>query len=357
MTRAPGVAALGVLMCGMAAGFAAPSLYVPGVGLLLLSAGAAAWVALAARRVELARRLTRTRVEEESTVAMSITFQYGRVPFPGGELVAWQGAAPRTLSRSVPDRMTAEASFPRRGRQPVEPARLRIRDPLGICVREVHSPADEVLVLPRVEPVETRGLAGIAAMGRHAGRSAPEVAAMEVDSVGPYRAGTPASRIHWPSVAKTGRLMERRLIADADRLPLIVVDPRPPGSEDALDRALRAAASLCVHLGRLGGCALLLPADRRAAMIDRDLHAWPALHARLAVVEAEDGVPNSAQVTRASAVLWVTPGPSAPAALWRAGAGVRFLVTPHPLAALPVSFTVAGCAGQRLHGAGAARVA
>jgi uncharacterized protein (DUF58 family) len=180
---------------------------------------------------------------------------------------------------------------------------------------------------------------------------------MEVDSVGPYRVGTPASRIHWPSVAKTGRLMERRLIADADRLPLIVVDPRPPGSEDALDVALRAAASLCVHLARLGGCALLLPGDRRAAPIDRDLHAWPALHARLAVVQAEDGVPNGAQVTRARAVLWVTPGASAPAALWRAGATVRFLITPRPLAGLPVSFTVAGCAGQQLRGAGAARVA
>jgi uncharacterized protein (DUF58 family) len=357
VTRAPGLAALGVLMCVIAAGFAAPSLYVPGIGLLLLSAGSAAWVGLAAHRVALARRLMRTRVEEDSVVPMFISFEYGRVPFPGGELVAWQGAAPRTLSRSVPARLMAEASFPRRGRQRVEPARLRIRDPLGICVREVRSAPAEVLVLPRVEPVNTRALAGIAAQGRHAGHAAPAVAAMELDSIGPYRPGTPASRIHWPSVAKTGKLMERRLIADADRLPLIVVDPRPAGSEDELDLALRAAASLCVHLARLGGCALLLPGDRRATAIDRDLHAWPALHARLAVVEADDGVPRADQVTRARSVLWVSPGASMPAALRRAGATVRFLVTPRPLAGLPVSFMVAGCAGQRLRGAGAARVA
>ena len=39
--------------------------------------------------------------------------------------------------------------------------------------------------------------------------------ATEVDSLAPHRPGAPASRIHWPTVARTTMLMERRMVADA----------------------------------------------------------------------------------------------------------------------------------------------
>ena len=48
--------------------------------------------------------------------------------------------------------------------------------------------------------------------------------------------------------------------------------------------AVRAAASLCVHLARKDGCAILLPGERRPIEIGHDLGAWPAVHARLALV-------------------------------------------------------------------------
>src|SRR4029078_12472989 len=78
------------------------------------------------------------------------------------------------------------------------------------------------------------------------------------------RPGSPASRIHWPAVARGHGLMERKLISEADSRPLVVLDPRTPASQDALDAAVRAAASLCVHFARRSGCSLLLPGDRRA---------------------------------------------------------------------------------------------
>ena len=89
-------------------------------------------------------------------------------------------------------------------------------------------------------------------------------AEIEIDGLRQHREGTPASRIHWPALARGAGLMERQLISEADSRPLVVLDPRAPASQDALDAAVRAAASLLLHFARRGGCALLLPGDRRA---------------------------------------------------------------------------------------------
>src|SRR5207253_4924794 len=125
-----------------------------------------------------------------------------------------------------------------------------------------------------------------------------DVAEIELDSLRPYRQGAPASRIHWPTTARTGETMERHLVSDADSRPLVVVDSRGAQGEEALDAAVRAAASLCVHLARQGGAALLLPGERRAADVDRELRAWPSLHARLALVEAGGPAPTAARLER-----------------------------------------------------------
>ena len=128
----------------------------------------------------------------------------------------------------------------------------------------------------------------------------------------------------------------------------MVVDPRQPSSADALDQAMRAAASLCVHLARSGGCALLLPGDRQPARIDPTLSGFPEAHARLALLEPRAGAPPVGCLSGSGAVLWVTAAAGAPSALAQFRAPLRFLVSPHPAPRLPVHFTVAGCSGQRL---------
>ena len=144
--------------------------------------------------------------------------------------------------------------------------------------------------------------------------------------------------------------MERRLIPDADSRPLVVLDPRRPASEEALDAAVRAAASLAVHLAREGGCSLLLPGDRRATEIDPELRSWPQQHVRLALVEAGDGAPFAGRLERLGAILWVTaaPGADAPPGLKRAAAGARYVVTPEPIAGRAAAFEVAGCQAYRV---------
>ena len=216
----------------------------------------------------------------------------------------------------------------------------------------------ELLVLPRVEPVLAQGgggggggTAGPDGGGGRAplrGRVDGSAAELDLDGLRPYREGTPASRIHWPAVARSGEMLERRLTADGDSAPLVVLDTSAPPSEEALDMAVRAAASLCLHLARRGGCALLLPGDRRPLVVAADLAAWPVAHARLAVVGAARTRPPLARARRAGAVIWVSARGDAPRELGRAASGGSWLVVPDDVGHGRFAFTVAGCYGRRL---------
>ena len=348
MSRAGGAAALGGLMLVAALTFGAATLYVPAVALLLLAAGSAIWVALAAAGAGVERRGGPHAVEEEQPWPLLLELRPGLVPPPGGELIEPLLRAPIRIGRRA-RRSRVDVRFERRGRRTLAPARLVIRDPLGLARRELAAPELDLIVLPRIEPVLAPEGGAAAGVAPRSPRPLAAAAEVEPDALRPYRQGAPAARIHWPTVARTGDVMERRLSADADSLPLVVLDPRRPPSEEALDRAVRAAASLCVHLARRGGCSLMLPGDRRATEIDPDLHAWPALHIRLALVEAGDGAPVPGRVERAGALFWVAAGAGAPpAGLARAAAAERYLVTPVPSGPSAASFVVAGCAGRPL---------
>ena len=220
-----------------------------------------------------------------------------------------------------------------------------------------------MLVLPRVEPVTAPGGAGPGA-GAEAGIGAApglagrrldaSTAELEIDGLRAYREGSPASRIHWPTVARRGEMVERRLVAELDSAPLVVLDCSSPASEEALDMAVRAAGSLCVHLARSTGCAILLPGERRPVEIGHDLGAWPSVHVRLALAEPGPQPSAAALAPRSGAVLWVTAADLAgvPRALERLPAGARFVVSPNAPRGASVAFEVAGCSGFRLGRAG-----
>ncbi len=302
MLRVAGTLALGAAMIAAAAVFGSPSLYVPGIALVLLAAGAAVWVLAAAAGASVERRVGPATVEEEREWPLELTAATGSVPAPGGHLTEplVHGVLPMVGRTSR--RMRVAVTFERRGRRRLEPARLVIADPLGLLERRVEAGAgQEVLVLPRVEPVMAAGGGGGTAGDAAAGARPAEVAAeVEMESLRPYREGAPASRIHWPTVARVGTLMERRLLADSDSQPLVVLDPTQPADEAALDKAVRAAASLCVHLARAGGCSLLLPGDRRAMDIERRSRQL-AGHARAAGASSRQPRDRRARGSRAAA--------------------------------------------------------
>ena len=344
-------ALLGAVMILTGLAFGPTPLLVPGVGLLVLGLVSAGWVAVAARG-QVNRRLEAARVVEGEPCALRLEVSTPIGPPPGSEVVEPLLGASRRLPvdwRRREHGVSAQASFPRRGLVLPEPARLIVRDPLGLACREVRSPVSEVLVLPRVEAVRAvarpRARVRTSAAKATAGSGGAET---ELDSLREAPPEASATRIHWPAFARTGTLVERTLAAEADRRPLVVVDASIPASGEALDSAVRAAASLCVWLARAGGCELLLPGDRRPSAIEPGLASWPALHARLAVLEAGGGRPASERLGRGT-VFWVAAGPSArpPRGLGRAGAAERYLVAPGPPPP-GAAFEVAGCHGRRL---------
>jgi uncharacterized protein (DUF58 family) len=357
LLRPVATALLGVGLCLAGATFDTVSLYVPGLALFAIAVGATAWVLLAARGARIVRRSGPHTVVEEEPYPLRIEMTSGMLPPPGGELVEPLLGWPISIAGRWSRRLRINVRFSRRGRRVLEPGRVVIRDPLRLVSREiVDRGGEEVLVLPRIAPVTAPGGSGAGAgekggrgidpgvMGRRLDAS---VAELEIDGLRPYREGAPASRIHWPTVARVGEMLERRLVAELDAAPLIVMDPSAPSGEEGLDMAVRAAASLCVHLARAGGCAILLPSERRPVEVAHDMGAWPAVHVRLALVEP--GAPPSAASLgpRGGAVIWVTGADvsRAPRALERLPAGARILVSPTALPAVKPLFEVAGCTG------------
>jgi uncharacterized protein (DUF58 family) len=363
VTRALAAAALGLALCLAAATFDSASLYLPGVALLVLASGATAWVLLAAAGARLVRHPGPHTVVEDELYPVRIELRAGRLPPPGGELLDPLLGWPVPVGGRWLRRVRINVRFARRGRRRIDPGTLVIRDPFRLCVRELHGEEGaDVLVLPRIEPVRAPGGDGATAgddalMGAGAGPTGGRVnasaAELEIDGLRPYRQGAPASRIHWPSVARTGEVLERRLVAELDSAPLVVLDAAAPASDEAMDMAVRAAGSLCVHLARRAGCALLLPGDRRPVELGSDLAGWSSAHVRLALVEGGAAPPAMARAPRGGAVLWVTASPARrpPRVVERLAAGSRFVVTPFPLPGYPAAFSVAGCTGQALDGA------
>jgi hypothetical protein len=138
--------------------------------------------------------------------------------------------------------------------------------------------------------------------------------------------------------------MERKLISEADSRPIVVLDPRGAPSEDALDAAVRAAGSLVVHFARRKGCALLLPGDRRAHVIEADLLGWPAAHVRLALVDGSHGPALVGAQNRRGLVIFVSARPvdRPPRGLGRTPGGT-LVVIPGEMPGRRAVLEVAGC--------------
>jgi uncharacterized protein (DUF58 family) len=325
---------------------------------MAIVAGAVAWVELAAQGARIERSAGPPTVVEEEPYPLGVELRSGLLPPPGGELIEPLLGWPVPVAGRWSRRIRINVRFARRGRRKLEPGVLVIRDPLRLRVREVEGGGgEELLVLPRIEPVAAPGGDGGAAGSEGAGGLAAGLAGrrldaataeLEIDGLRPYREGSPASRIHWPSVARSGEMLERRLVANLDSAPLVVLDASSPASEEALDCAVRAAASLALFLARAGGCSLLLPGDRRPVDLGPDLAGWHPLHVRLAVVEESGAPPPAALAPRAGAVLWVTGADlaRAPRSLARLPAAARYVVS---------EFTVAGCTGVLMQTARGAR--
>lgn len=359
MRRTGGIVVAGAALVLAAYAFANSELLVPGIGFLLLGL-TGPWMWISARSASVTRSIDTERVLEDQPLEARIQVRGGLLGLPGAEIVdplagtriRLSGSAGRAASRTT--EVLVVGRFPRRGRHQLDPPALALADPLGLVriVRISRSSPHSLLVLPKTERV--RWLAGPSAdqLDRQSGAAAAEaLAALEVDGLRPYRPGTPASRISWTALARGAGLLERRLRAERDVGPLVVLDLRSDGPREEIDAAVRAAASLTLEMARRTGCELLLPGDRRPVQIGSDLCAWPAAHARLALMEGGPGAPAPwpPSGARSGTVFYVAAAPRRlPARLLRGASGGVVLVLPAQVApgqrAVP-RFDVSGCRG------------
>jgi uncharacterized protein (DUF58 family) len=336
--------------------FGLPTLYVPAIALGLLALGALAWVEASARGARVRPLPGLPTIEEGRPYPLRLRLDWGRSPPPGGELnhPGFQGPVP-VGPRSQPE-VIAELRFARWGPQEIDPAILSVHDPLHLHRRLVEgSPGPQVLVLPRVEPLlapvdGSGGGPGLSSgkVGTRAGGRGGSPIEPEIDGLRPWRQGSPASRIHWPSLARTGELLERRLTGGGDSSPLVVLDRSRGADSESLLRAVRAAASLCLHLARAGGCSLLLPGESQVLRIDRGLRFWGQIHARLALVDPERPLPAHPP-SGDTTIFWVSPaGEADPGRAGLDGKRRGYLVTPARIPGVIPVFLLAGCRGYPL---------
>ena len=370
MRRALGIGVAGVALTLIAFLFDTSPLFVLGAGLALLGIATSVWIMLTARGTRIERRLDDRRVVEDEPIEASIEVRTGRLRLPVAEVLEPLAAAPIPLprrARSTTIRVVVR--FDRRGRRRLDPPSLIVHDPLDIA-RVVRAGAElprELIVLPRTTPVNWADGARGDRRSPAAAFARPEaLAAVDLDGLRPYRPGTPASRIHWQALARGAGLLERRLRVEGDTSPLVVLDAGGDVGSDAVDAAVRAAASLALELARAGGCALLLPGERRPTPIEADLAAWPAAHVRLALVVGATGsaAPLLGGQARLGPVFYVAALSleRLPPAVLGIARGPRVLVVPAPPPAekqvaarvpgsnrpLRPSFEVAGCRGYVL---------
>lgn len=350
------VAAAGALLTLAALIFGAAPLLVPGVAFITLAALAPVWVRLALAGAEVSRRLETTSVVEGDVLEAVAEVRRGRLRLPGTRLLDPLAGGPVSIAPAEAGstaKIQLVARLHRRGLQRIAAPSLLAADPFGLTSAELRGSEGphDVLVLPRTEtvrwPLDRRARRG---EGEGHSRGVP-LEATDIDGLRPYREGTPASRIHWPAMARGAGLMERRLVAERDQRPLVALDPRG-GTSAELDLAVRAAASLTLALARNGGCRLLMAGERRALSIGADLLAWPAAHARLALVPADAaGAPRIAPGTQALSLFLIGVRDRDTMSLPLGGVGQATLVLPAEVAApgrRPTGLTVSGCIGYRL---------
>lgn len=184
-----------------------------------------------------------------------------------------------------------------RGLYEIGPLVVRRTDPFGLTAHEqVIGGTETLTVLPRLTGL-SGGIPGRTSSAdssvRHwdAGRGTDDVIARE------YRSGDALRHVHWRATAHRGELMVRQEQRDEESGAVILLDTRREAflSADSFEWAVEFAASVLIHLERVGCKATLLQTV-----------ADPAERARTNARNTRDSLIELATVTRR-----IDPGASA----------------------------------------------
>ncbi|HEX6222470.1 MAG TPA: DUF58 domain-containing protein [Acidimicrobiia bacterium] len=185
-----------------------------------------------------------------------------------------------------------------RGIYRVGPSRAVSADPLGLAeLPAPEGPVDNLVVYPTVEKLTgfpiVRGQDPSMAASRpeHAQRGGEDFYTLRE-----YQRGDDLRRIHWPSSAKTDRLMIRQLETPWQSRALVLLDVRSSvyESADAFETAVSGAASVVTHLVESGFDTDLWAGDSNAM----DATRYGAAMEKLALVETTTDMDMEAVASR-----------------------------------------------------------
>jgi uncharacterized protein (DUF58 family) len=265
--RGEGLLAAGITTLVLSIAIGQPDLLRVGILICVLPLLAAAAVLRSRFRLASSRRLQPRRIEagQEARVVLRLD-NVGALP-TGLMLVQdlvpeALGARPRFVFDRLEPRGRREVEYtvqaPARGRYVIGPLQITVTDPFRLC--ESHrsfATQDNLVVTPAIEPLPTMSLGGDWS-GSGESRSRSVAAAGEDDvAVREYRHGDELRRVHWRATAKFGDLMVRREERPWESRCSLLLDLRSAahrgtGSSSSFERAVSAAASVGVHLGRHG---------------------------------------------------------------------------------------------------------
>jgi uncharacterized protein (DUF58 family) len=263
--------------------------------------------------LEVTRTVAPASVAVGDTALVQVTFRHKGQRSTPLLLVSEQfpqecGPAPRAaLGSLAPGGARAiryAVSPPLRGRLPLGPSTVVVRDPFGLTTR--HLPIgrhDDLLVVPRTWPLEPVRAHRAAAGGE--GDQLFVIAARgdEDQTVREYRDGDDRRRIHWPATARTGDLMVRHEDRPGRRRAVVLLDTRASvfggggGVSSRFEWALSCATSIALHLlsegyavtlvtaaGTIGG---LDPESDADAILGHGATVMPTSHATLPLATAQ----------------------------------------------------------------------
>lgn len=246
-----------------------------GILVLLIPVITAAVAARGGHQLSLVRRIGSSAIEVGQTTA--VLLDLGNVGRRTGlllleEQVPWAlGHRPRFLIGQLNPRRTRHVQYSIkaevRGRYELGPLLVRVADPLGmLALYRAFPRTTSVVVVPAVEELPSIGPIG-AWTGSGDNRPQPFTVGSATDStVREYRLGDDLRRVHWRSTARTGELMVRREEQPWQSHCTLLIDNRASahrgsGPDSSLERAVTVAASVAVHLSRLGYQIHLVTAD------------------------------------------------------------------------------------------------
>jgi uncharacterized protein (DUF58 family) len=207
----------------------------------------------------------------------------------------------------------------RRGRFNLGPVWVSSGDPFGIFRSSRRlAESTSIVVYPRAVPLPGFGrvpgeLPGGSLQGERVPFNTPNV-----NSVREYRPGDAFNRIHWPTTARTSRLMVREFELDPTADVWIVLDLEAEahtgtGLESTEEYAVSAAASLAQHLlnqGRAVGLVsqtATLPADRGPRQGERILEVLALVKANTTLALSALLSAETSRFARSSTLIVVTP--------------------------------------------------